>query len=223
MPMTRPYRTPGHTSSNPPVLAATSNDVEQLSLNDTLRRPATSPVKHLDRAPAFPRFAGRCGTLVDVAVRAHPVEPKAPEGVGGEPFQSDYADAFELTPTDARTAEQWARGTLEHGPRALQSFVMFGWRFILRLRLGPIGSADHIAGWPILLRTPETVVIGVESGTVGRARLTFRSAPTIVSASSDLTFERRGGRAIWSVAGLLHRRILPYLLGHAASSGPRQL
>jgi hypothetical protein len=137
-----------------------------------------------------------------------------------EPFRSDYADAFVLTPTDERTAEQWARATLERGPRALQAFVMFGWHYILRLRLGPSGSGDHIAGWPILMRTPETVVIGVESATVGRARLTFRTTPSLVSASSNLTFERPAGRAIWSVAGLLHRRILPYLLGHAASSLP---
>jgi hypothetical protein len=153
-----------------------------------------------------------------VAVRAHRVETEEPETVAGDAFRSDDADAFELTPTDQRTAEQWARGTLEQGPRALRAFVMFGWRAILRLRLGPNGSADHIAGWPILLRTPETVVIGVESGTVGRARLTFRSSPSLVSASSNIEFERRGGRKLWSIAGLLHRRILPYLLGHAASS-----
>jgi hypothetical protein len=156
-----------------------------------------------------------------VAVRAHRVEPEEPEAVAGEAFRSDYADAFELTPTDERTAEQWARATLEQGPLALRSFVVVGWRHVLRLRLGPSSSKDHIAGWPILLRTPGTVVLGVESGVLGHARLTFRSSPSIVNASSNVVFERRGGRAIWSAAGVLHRRILPYLLEHAASSPPR--
>jgi hypothetical protein len=156
-----------------------------------------------------------------MAARAHRVEPEAPETVGGNPFRSDYADEFEVTPTEERTAEQWARATLEQGPRALQAFVMFGWRAILRLRLGPTNSEDHVAGWPILVRTPEVVVLGVESGTVGNARLTFRSTTSTVSASSNVSFERRGGRALWSVAGLLHRQILPYLLSHAASTPPR--
>ncbi|MDQ1467791.1 MAG: hypothetical protein QOH10_2206 [Actinomycetota bacterium] len=156
-----------------------------------------------------------------MAVRARRVEPEEPEAVPGEAFRSDYADAFELTPTDERTAEEWARATLEQGPVAVRSFVVAGWRYILRLRLGPSSSEDHIAGWPVLLRMPETVVLGIESGVLGHARLTFRSSTSIVNASSNITFERRGGRAIWSAAGLLHRRILPYLLERAASSPPR--
>lgn len=157
-----------------------------------------------------------------MAVRAHRVEPAEPEAVAGEPFRSDYADAFELTPTESRTAEEWARATLEQGPPALRAFVTFGWRFVLRLRLGPKDSENFVAGWPILLRTPNTVVLGVASGALGHARLTFRSDPANVQASSNVSFERRGGRAMWSIGGLLHRRILPYLLGHAASSPPQR-
>jgi hypothetical protein len=150
-------------------------------------------------------------------MRARRVDPTEPVVVAGVDLRSDYADEFELAVTVARPAEAWARATLEHGPAALQWFVGFGWRYILRLRLGPDGSEDHVAGWPIVLRTPETVVLEVESGAIGRARLTFRSGPGSVTASSNVTFERRGGRVLWSVAGLMHRRILPYLLGHAAS------
>ena len=156
-----------------------------------------------------------------MSVRAHRVEPGKTDAGAGEGFRSDYADASELSPTDERTAEQWARATLEQGPVALRYFVGVGWRLVLRLGLESRSDDDHIAGWPILLRTPAKVVLGVESGALGYARLTFRTRPSIVSASSDLTFERRGARAIWSVAGLLHRRILPYLLAHAASSPPR--
>jgi hypothetical protein len=159
-------------------------------------------------------------TVSCMALRAHSVKPQKPETVDGEAVRWDYADAFELTPREQRSAEEWARATLEQGPLGLRLFVGFGWRVLLRLRLGPNNSADHVAGWPIVLRTPQTVVLGVQSGALGRARLTFRTGPSIVSASSNVSFERRGGRAMWSVAGLLHRRILPYLLGHAASSPP---
>ncbi len=140
--------------------------------------------------------------------------------VAGVALRSDYADAFETAAAEPRTAEQWARATLEQGPVVLRSFVGFGWRTVLRLRLGPSDSEYHVAGWPIVLRTPETVVLEVESGALGHARLTFRTGPSMASASSNVTFERRGGRPMWSVAGLMHRRILPYLLGHAASSPP---
>jgi hypothetical protein len=164
------------------------------------------------------------GRLSGMAVRAHRVEPGEPEAVAGEPFRSDYADAFEVTPSEPRTAEEWARATLEQGPSALRGFIMFGWRFVLRLRLrlGPSDSENCVAGWPVLLRTPDTVVLGVASGAIGHARLTFRSNPAIVQAPSNVSFERPGGRAMWWVAGLLHRRILPYLLGHAASTSPRR-
>ena len=143
------------------------------------------------------------------------MEPGEPEKVPGENRHWDYADAFECAPTESRTAEQWARATLEAGPRALLLFVGFGWRYVLRLRLGP-NDSDHVGGWPIVLRTPQTVVLELESGLLGRARLTFRVGPSSVSASTNVAYERPGARAIWWVAGLLHRRILPYLLGHAA-------
>jgi hypothetical protein len=160
----------------------------------------------------------RRGRLIDMTVRARRVEPAEPANIDGAARDWGYADAFECVPRGPRTAEQWARATLEQGPSALRWFVGFGWRYVLRLRLGSTQSESHVAGWPIVLRTPETVVLEVESGALGHARLTFNASPADVRASSNVAFERRGARAIWSVAGLLHRRILPYLLTHAASS-----
>jgi hypothetical protein len=151
-------------------------------------------------------------------MRARRVEPGEPVAVADDVREWDYADAFELEAAESRTAEQWARATLEQGPRPLRLFVGFGWRFPLRLHLGPNDSEDHVAGWPIVLRTPETVVLGVESGALGHARLTFRADPPVVRVASNVSYERRGARAMWSVAGLLHRRVLPYLLGHAAAT-----
>jgi hypothetical protein len=151
----------------------------------------------------------------------HGVAPAEPEAVAGGAQHWDYADAFEAAPVDSRSAEQWARAALEDGPIALRWFVAVGWRVVLRLRLGPGHSEEHVAGWPIVLETPQVVVLEVESGALGRARLTFRTAPSLVNASTNVAFERRGARAMWAAGGLLHRRILPYLLKHAASAPPR--
>jgi hypothetical protein len=155
-----------------------------------------------------------------VAPKARRIEPAEPEPIEGASARWDYADAFELSPAELRSAEAWARATLEAGPTALRWFVVAGWKTVLRLRLGPGGSEQHVAGWPIVLRTPEVVVLEVASGALGRARLTFRTTPGRVSASSNIAYERPGARAMWWAGGVLHRRILPYLLTHAAASSP---
>jgi hypothetical protein len=146
-------------------------------------------------------------------VRRRP--PTEPAVVDGQEFRSDYADRFVVEPVDGRPAEVWARGTLEGGPAALRWFINFGWRYVLGLRLHRDASADHVAGWPIARRDPSVVVLGVDSRVLGRARLTFTASDASASASSDVEFDQRGARAVWAVAGLLHRRVLPYLLGHA--------
>jgi hypothetical protein len=151
-----------------------------------------------------------------VAVRAQRVEPRAPQAILGDPTRWDYADSFEIAAAEPRSAEQWARGALEHGPTALRTFVTIGWRYVLRLRLDRTIPSDNVGGWPIVARTPESIVLGVESAILGHARLTFDSSASIARASTNVAFERRGARTIWSVAGLIHRRVLPYLLAHAA-------
>src|SRR5581483_4147909 len=71
----------------------------------------------------------------------------------------DYADAFELATVEPmpRTAEQWARASLEGAPRLLRWFVVLGWR------LGPRRSAEHVLGWRLLQASPETALIEARS------------------------------------------------------------
>jgi len=150
-------------------------------------------------------------------VRREP--PGDPVVIDGHAFRSDYGDRFVVEPVDRRSAEVWARGTLERGPAALRWFITFGWRHVLGLRLHRGASADDVAGWSIARRDPTVVVLAAESRVLGRARLTFTAADASASASSNVEFDRRGARSVWAVAGLLHRRVLPYLLGHAAKHG----
>lgn len=147
-------------------------------------------------------------------VRRQP--PSEPAAIDGQAFRSDYADRFVVEPVDQRSAEAWARGTLEQSPAALRWFIAFGWRYVLGLRLHRGASADHVAGWSISRRDPTVVVLAVDSRVLGRARLTFAAGDASASVSSDVEFDRRGARMIWAVVGLLHRRVLPYSLGHAA-------
>jgi hypothetical protein len=151
-----------------------------------------------------------------VTARARRRDPGPPVDVRGDTFRADYADCFEVAAADQRPADTWARGTLEGCPALLRGFVTFGWRYGLGLRLQRGQSPDHVAGWPVVRREPALVVLGVDARLLGRARLTFESSASSSTVSSHVEFDRLGARAIWAVVGLLHRRILPYMLGHAA-------
>ena len=63
-----------------------------------------------------------------------------------------YADAFEvrLHESDARSAEEFARCALEEAPWPVRGTVRIAHRYLLRLRLGPRSSRDHLFGWKIL-------------------------------------------------------------------------
>jgi hypothetical protein len=140
-------------------------------------------------------------------------------GAVGTVADSDYADATEvvITGLDVRSPEQWARATFEGAPLVVRSFIVGGWVAALGLRLGPRPSPDHILGWTIETATDEVVVLGVHSSVLGPAHLALRVKDSHVVLATFLRFERRPGRSIWWAAAPLHRRIVRYLLEHAAS------
>ncbi len=154
--------------------------------------------------------------------RARRVEPDAAARSGDTLADPDYADAFAIDPgTEDRSAEQWARTAFEGAPAGLRWFLLIGWRFVLGIRLGPRPSPQHVLGWPIVLATRDTIVLGVESAVVGPSHLLFRVADGRVVAATFVRFDRPGARAIWSARGLIHRPTLSYLLAHAARTpGP---
>src|SRR5690242_177666 len=73
------------------------------------------------------------------------------------------AYAIEVAAGDTRSSEEWARQLWEDAPRGLRWFMTMGWRLVLRLRLGPRYSPDHILGWSITERRLEQTVCQAQS------------------------------------------------------------
>ena len=130
----------------------------------------------------------------------------------------DYVDAFELTPLDAagRSPERWARDSLERMPRPLGWLVLFGWRFVLGLKLGPRPSADHVLGWRRVRASPATALLEARSFLM-TAHLLFRVEGTTFTWMTFVHHGNRASRVVWVPVGLLHRRIVPYVIARAAS------
>jgi hypothetical protein len=134
--------------------------------------------------------------------------------------RSDYASAFEVTITeeDGRSPEQWARAAFEDAPIAIRWFVVFGWRFVLGLRLGPRSSPDYISGWRVRDSRPGVIDIEVHSWLL-TADKEIRVANGSVRLSTFVRYRRGLGRAIWTLVTPIHHFTEPRLLGYAASQG----
>ncbi len=74
----------------------------------------------------------------------------------------DDADAFEnrLREPDTRSAEQFARCALDQAPWPVRWTVRIVQRNLLRVRLGPRSSPDHVFGWKILTSRPDLIHLG---------------------------------------------------------------
>jgi Protein of unknown function (DUF2867) len=133
-----------------------------------------------------------------------------------------YAAAWEVASAegDARSPEQWARATFEDAPRALRAFIVAGWRVGLGLRLGPRPSPDHVLGWKIVSAGTDLIGLSVQSALLGTAHLMWQLEGSRVTLASFVRYEKRGARPIWWAVQPLHHRIVPYLLGRAASRSP---
>jgi hypothetical protein len=132
--------------------------------------------------------------------------------------EPDYAAAWEvpLTGAHTRSAEQWARATLEDAPRALRGFIVAGWVAVLGLRLGPRPSADHVLGWRYVADGADCIILE-EPFRSGTAHNVVRVESSRVLFATFVRYDSWGGRALWATVAPLHHRIIPYLLGRAAS------
>jgi hypothetical protein len=129
----------------------------------------------------------------------------------------DYVYGCEIPrlPTDTRTAEQWARAVFEGAPRLVRWFIVAGWIGGLGLRLGPRPSPSHVLGWKVLSTTPTVAVLGVESFMLS-AHLVVRVHESHVLHATFVRYDRPPARIVWAVAAPVHRRVIPFLLRHAA-------
>jgi hypothetical protein len=171
------------------------------------RSPAWSFVVYI---PPMSRPGSAHARRVDVSQKARALDTLT------EPH---YAAAWEVTIAhgDARCAEQWARATFEDAPPALRRFILTGWIAGLRLSLGPRPSADHILGWRIETATPELTIMGVQSALIGTAHFVLVLESSRALLTNFVRYEKPAARPVWSAVQPLHHRIVPYLLGHAAS------
>ena len=147
-------------------------------------------------------------------LRAVPVE---------EPFPTrdhyDYADAFEvrLSEPDHRTAEQWARCALEQAPWIVRRTVLVAHRYVLRFRLGPLSSPDHVLGWTVVRSRPDLVCLQADSALISGVIVGRRPHPTRTVLTTFVVYRRRWpARVIWALVAPIHRRVARSLPAHAA-------
>ena len=137
--------------------------------------------------------------------------------MGADGLAADYASSFQVCLTDAgaRSAVQWARSVFEGAPLVLRWFLVLGWTTVLRLRLGPRSSPDHVLGWEIASATPDTLTL--------RARSTLVTAHKVLAVDNGrltvttlVRYERPLARLVWSAIAPIHHRIEPLLITRAA-------
>lgn len=124
------------------------------------------------------------------------------------------AYAVRIEAGDARSSEEWARAAWEGSPAPLRGLMLVGWRHVLRLRLGPRSSHDHILGWTIVHRGPDETVCQLRSPFL-EAFNTFRHEGERLVWSTFVFYQRPIARLIWPPASLVHRRLVPIALATA--------
>jgi hypothetical protein len=144
-----------------------------------------------------------------------------PDFLVGSPA-ADYADAFEidLPAAETRPPEQLFRAALDNAAW-LQRWVPVVHRHMLRFRLGPRLSAEHILGWRIVGSDPDVIHLET-SGPVIRGVIVGRrtSQSTAIFTTFVFYVRRVPARIVWAVAAPLHRRIAAYLLERGVMTGP---
>lgn len=95
--------------------------------------------------------------------------------------------------------------------------MVAGWRFVLRLRLGPRDSPDHILGWRVIHRDEQKVLCRLDSPLL-TAENTFQLVDGTLVWSTFVSYRRRGVRYIWIPAALIHRVLVRISLRRVAST-----
>ena len=159
-------------------------------------------------------------TQSDTRKRAHRVAvTETPPSVGALP---DYADAFEVTrsPTDQRSAEQWARDGFGRLPLATRRSVLLLHRWVLGFPLGPWASPEHVFGWTIVTSEPELLHLQARSTLLTGHMVWRRHHERLVMTTFLQYKKRRIASAVWAVLGNIHRGGAPYLLELARTADP---
>ena len=138
--------------------------------------------------------------------------------VGSEPH--DYADSFEIQASepDTRSAEELTRFALEQAPPALAAMILVVHRHLLRFRLGPISSPNHILGWNLVRREPDVVVLEAISPLLRGLIVARKVDPRRVVVTTYVFCTRRPGRLLMTIVAPHHLRVASYLLERTAAA-----
>ncbi len=133
-------------------------------------------------------------------------------------YHYDYTDSFEapVAAADDRTPERWARAVFEDAARPVRWFLVCGFRFGLGLRFGPRPSPQHVLGWAIIDRQPDSLTLESRSWFL-TSRLVFQTEASRVTQFTFVRYDKRIAAIIWPPVSILHRQIVPRLLRHAAA------
>ncbi|MEV0085514.1 hypothetical protein [Saccharopolyspora sp. NPDC050642] len=128
----------------------------------------------------------------------------------------DYQNAViaEFDGVADRTAEQWARATLEDHPAAMREAMTNGFG-ALGVRLGPIPSDDHVLGWQVRQRTPDHVLLGAGSAIGLLPEIVVQRADGALVFAYFNQQETDEARTRWAAVEHTHVPAMIQLLQHA--------
>jgi hypothetical protein len=158
------------------------------------------------------------GERVRARKRGHRVDVTESPPPGVAP--PDYGDAFEVvrSPTDPRSAEDWARDGFGRLPVATREAGLLAHRLLLGFRLGPWGSPDHIFGWTIETSEPDLLHLEARSRWL-TGHMVWRLHDTRLEMTTFIRYEMlRTGLLVWGAVGNVHRASAPDLLRLAATA-----
>jgi Protein of unknown function (DUF2867) len=179
---------------------------------------------------AFPGMHGKVYRALVIGTGGHRVavrrmlkriaaEALAEEAQAGE-TDADYADVVEIPILrgDDRRAEQALRDAVGDKPGAGATLVFWIHRYVLRFRLGPYSSPEHIIGWQIVRSDHDEIVLAT-GGPLMRGQLTLRrqDGQRVILATRLHYRHKIAGRTVWAVVGPLHRAVAPRLVKRIAA------
>lgn len=124
----------------------------------------------------------------------------------------DYVDLFTLATNVEAAPEQWARAMFGSVPSAGEVFI---WRGLLGLRLARDRPPATVAGWRITGRGPDWIRLEAASWFM-TGNLLVQTAAGQVSLVTFVHYDRPLGRLWWPPLSVIHRRLVPGVLRHAA-------
>jgi hypothetical protein len=131
---------------------------------------------------------------------------------------ADYMDTFEapIPEGDVRTAERAFRDGLGDEPGLAGNVVLGIHRHVLRFRLGPYSSPEHVIGWRIVRSDDDEFELAAD-GPLMRGRLSLRREHGRRAVLTTRLHYRRkiAARAVWFAVGPLHRIVAPRLMQHS--------